>query len=69
VHFEIVAAVGAKSDGAWDLHITPQGGQTQVFEKLPSQKGGGIDLRWLGFISPGTESGKAWLDNIEIENH
>ena len=68
VHFEIVAAVGAQADGAWDLCVTPEGGQTQVFQKLPSQKGGGIELRWLGFISPGTENAKAWLDNLSVEN-
>jgi hypothetical protein len=68
VHFEIQSAVGKDSDGSWTLRITPAGGETQTFENLPSQKGGGIDLQWLGFISPGTAVSKGWLDNLQIEN-
>lgn len=68
VHFEIQSNVGKDSDGTWNLSVTPAGGAKQTFEKLPSQKGGGIDLRWLGFISSGTAEAKAWIDNVEIEN-
>jgi hypothetical protein len=69
VHFEINSAVGKDATGAWDLRVTPAGGLPQTFEKLPSQKGGGIELRWLGFISSGTAAAKAWLDNLNIDHH
>ena len=68
VHFEIQSNVGKDSDGTWSLSVKPADGPVQSFEKLPSQKGGGIDLRWLGFISTGTVESKAWIDNIDIEN-
>ncbi len=68
LHFEIRSELGKDSSGSWDLKVTPAGGQPQTFEKLPSQKGGGIELRWLGFISSGTVAAKAWLDNLDIQN-
>jgi hypothetical protein len=68
VHFKIQSNVGKDSDGTWSLSVKPADGPVQSFEKLPSQKGGGIDLRWLGFISTGTVESKAWIDNIDIEN-
>jgi hypothetical protein len=68
VHFEIEAPVGKDSDGSWTLRYTPSGGKTVTVEKLPPQKPGGTELRWVGFINPGTAPSKAWLDNLEIDN-
>ncbi len=68
VHFEIKSRIGEQVDGAWEVTVTPEGGAAQTFEKLPPQKKALKELRWLGFISPGTKPAKAWLDNLEIQN-
>jgi hypothetical protein len=69
VHFEIRSEVGKESSGSWNLRVTPAGGPVQVFDGLAPKQRGGVDLRWLGFISSGTAASKAWLDNLEIHNH
>jgi hypothetical protein len=68
IHFELEAPVGKDADGSWTLRYTPAGGKTVTVEKLPPQKSGGTELRWVGFISPGTAPTKAWLDNIAIDS-
>jgi hypothetical protein len=68
IHFELEAPVGKDTDGLWTLRYTPAGGKTVTVEKLPPQKGGLTELRWVGFISTGTAPTKAWLDNIIIDS-
>lgn len=69
VHFEIKSRVGEGSNGTWDLTMIPPDGEPQHFENLPPRKGTLKELRWLGFISPGTVSAKGWIDNLDIKNH
>lgn len=68
VHFEVECAVGENVNGDWTLVLTPENGQPKRFEGLKSVKGALKKLEWLGFISPGMDSAKAWLDNLEIVN-
>jgi hypothetical protein len=68
IHFEVEAPVGKDADGSWNLRYTPKGGKTVTVEKLPPQKTGGTEVRWLGFINPGNAATKAWLDNITIDS-
>ena len=67
-HIEIVAKVGDVSDGTWSCEVTTHGREPQRFDGLkfvaPQMK----RLTWLGFISPGLEPARAWLDEIRIEN-
>jgi hypothetical protein len=68
IHFEMEAPVGKDANGTWTLRYTPVGKKTVTVEKLPPQKSGGTELRWVGFISPGSATTKAWLDNILIDS-
>jgi hypothetical protein len=68
IQFELEAPVGKNAFGSWTLRYTPAGGKTVTLEKLPPQKGGGTELRRVGFINPGTEPTRAWLDNIVIDS-
>ena len=69
VHFEIKSRIGESADGTWAVTVTPAGSTPQTFEKLPPQKKALKELRWLGFISPGTKPAKGWLDNLQIQNN
>jgi hypothetical protein len=68
IYFELEAPVGKDTDGSWPLRYTPAGGKTVAGEKLPPQKGGLTELRWVGFISPGTAPTKAWIESIIIDS-
>lgn len=68
VHVEIEAKLGDQSDATWTCSITLPGQQPQRFEKLPFVSPQMNRLTWLGFISPGKERAKAWLDELEISN-
>ena len=65
---ELTAKIGDSRDNTFDLTITEPGGEPRRFEKLPMATTGMAKLDWIGFISPGKEPGRAWLDEIEIEN-
>jgi hypothetical protein len=68
VRVEITAVLGDQSDSTWTCVITLPGQPPQRFEKLTFVSSQMRRLTWLGFISPGTERAKAWLDEIEIGN-
>ncbi len=68
LHVELTAKIGDGRDNTFDLSLTLPGGQAQRFEKLPFAGTHMEKLEWVGFISPGKESAKAWLDDIVIEN-
>jgi hypothetical protein len=68
LHVDITAKIGDGRDNTFDLTLTLPGGQPQHFEKLPFAGTHMEKLDWIGFISPGKEAAKAWLDEIVIEN-
>lgn len=68
IHVEIVAKLGDQSDKTWTCSITLPGQAAQRFEGLKFVSPEMKKLNWLGFISPGRERAKAWLDEIEIKN-
>jgi hypothetical protein len=68
IHVEIVATLGDQSDATWTCVITPHGQASQRFEGLKFVSTEMKRLNWVGFISPGKEHAKAWLDELEIEN-
>ncbi len=67
VHVEVTARLGAQSDGTFSVALTLPGKPSQKFDGLKFVKPM-RELKWLGFSSPGNESAKCWLDEIEIEN-
>ena len=66
VRFEIVAAIGAGSPAQWTLRVTPAGGATREFTKLPFRSAGMPTLDWVGFISAANEKTEFYLDNLAI---
>ncbi|HET6407548.1 MAG TPA: right-handed parallel beta-helix repeat-containing protein [Chthoniobacteraceae bacterium] len=67
-HVEIIAMLGDLSDGTWTCIITTHGRDPQRFEGLKFVSPQMKRLTWLGFISPGRERAKAWLDEVKVEN-
>jgi hypothetical protein len=68
LHVELTAKIGESSDNTFDLTLTVPRREAQHFEKLPFATPNMKTLDWAGFISPGKESAKCWLDEITIEN-
>lgn len=67
-HVEIVAKLGDASGGTFSVTLTLSGKEPQHFDGLKFVKPM-RELKWLGFSSPGKETAKCWLDEIEIENN
>ena len=67
MHIELSAKIGEGRDNTFDLTLTLPGGQPQRFEKLPFASKTMNKLDWVGFISPGKDAAKAWLDEIVID--
>jgi len=65
VHFEIVAALG-EAAGTWDLTVTLPDGTEHPFDDLTCTSPEWRELRWLGFVSNGTQEGVFYLDNIDL---
>lgn len=68
VHFEVVAGLGQKSTGTWDLTVTLPNSAPQRF---PGLKNGSADwktLTWLGFSSTATDKVVFYLDNLDLSN-
>jgi hypothetical protein len=68
VHFEITAALGAKSTGKWDLSVTLPGAKPQVFRDLANASKEWKKLDWLGFCAQGKSNAVFYLDNIDLKN-
>ena len=65
VHFEVVAGLGEKSTGTWEVTVTLAGERGTRFEGLaahPEWK----TLTWMGWSSNATETTVFYLDNIEL---
>ena len=66
VHFEIIAEIGAATQGRWTLRVTPAGRATQNFSDLPFRSAAMKTLDWVGFISAANEKTEFYLDNLAI---
>ena len=68
LHVELTAKIGDGRDNTFDFTLRLPEQQPQHFEKFPFASTHMEKLDWIGFISPGKEAAKAWLDEIVIEN-
>ena len=68
MHFEIVAGVGSKLTGTWDLTVTPPGQEPRRFEKLKHQSGKWKSLEFMHFDSPATDTAVFYIDNLMVNN-
>ncbi len=66
VHIEVTAALGERA-GTWRLAVTLPDGAQRRFDGLAVVSPGWRELRWLGFVSNGTEPAVWYIDNIEVE--
>jgi len=66
VRMEMHCAVGAQSDGTWDLTVTPPGGERKTFARLPCGAGPLRHLTWLGFSSMATDVTTFYLDDLAL---
>ncbi len=68
VQFEVVAGVGSKVNGTWDLIVTLPGQQPQKFAGLKNGSAEFKVLTWLGFSSSATEKTVFYLDDLHLTN-
>ena len=68
VRFEIMAALGGRSTGTWNLTITVPDQPPRHFMKLKNGSPDWKTTRWLGFSSTATAKTVFYLDNIELTN-
>jgi hypothetical protein len=68
IHFEITAALGKGSSGAWDLSVTLLGESARVFKAIKVANPAFEKLNWLGFVSNATDKTVFYLDNLEVTN-
>jgi Right handed beta helix region len=67
VRFEILAGLGDKADGRWELHVTLPGTSPKVFNSLKCNKKW-KSLDWIGFISYAKGDSACYLDNLNIRD-
>ncbi|MFQ6130435.1 MAG: right-handed parallel beta-helix repeat-containing protein [Armatimonadota bacterium] len=68
VHFEVVAGLGGKSTGTWELAVTLPGQEPRRFAGLQNGSPEWKALTWLGFSSTATDRTVYYLDNLRITN-
>ena len=68
VHFEIVAGLGSKDTGKWDLTVTVPGQVPGRFSGLKNGSSKFEKLTWVGFTSNATNKTVFYLDNLELIN-
>jgi hypothetical protein len=68
VHFELVAALGNKDKGTWNLAVTVPGQTPRKFKGLQNGSSKFEKLTWIGFTSNATQKTVFYLDNIELIN-
>ena len=68
VHFEIVAALGNKGKGTWEMSVTLPGKRPRQFKGLNNGSTKFEKLTWVGFVSNATNKTVFYLDNIELIN-
>ncbi len=69
MHVEITAKLGEACDQFWNCVLTVQGEAPQKFTGLHFVDAEMSHMDWLGFSSPGKETAKCWLDEIDIRGH
>lgn len=65
--FEVVAGLGAKASGTWELIVTLPGQPARRFADLPCNKAW-KQIDWLGFVSNGDGKSSFFLDNLSLRN-
>jgi hypothetical protein len=68
VHFEIVAGLGSKASGTWDMTVTLPEGRRIALERLSTGSPDWKSLTWFGFSSTATDARVFFLDNIKLKN-
>jgi hypothetical protein len=68
VHFEIVAGLGKKNTGKWNLAVTLPGKRPRRFKGLNNGSAKFEKLTWVGFVSNATSKTVFYLDNLELIN-
>jgi hypothetical protein len=68
VQFEVVAGVGGKANGTWDLTVTLPGQPPKRFGGLKNGSAEFKVLTWLGFSSSATEKTVFYLDDFHLTN-
>ncbi|MGM0491717.1 MAG: right-handed parallel beta-helix repeat-containing protein [Armatimonadota bacterium] len=66
IHIEVIAPLGADA-GTWTLAVTLPDGTRHEFADLPCRDEQWRQLRWVGFVSNGTEPAVFYLDDVELE--
>lgn len=65
LHFEVVCGVGSRSEGRWTLTVAASG-QPLLANRTLSCDPKFQEVRWLGFVSGGSEPTALYLDNISL---
>ncbi|HOE61332.1 MAG TPA: right-handed parallel beta-helix repeat-containing protein [Kiritimatiellia bacterium] len=68
-HIEISAGLGSKTDGTWQLTVTPQGAEPKRFSGLKFGNPETRSVTWIGFISVANRKGVYYVDNVKLENN
>lgn len=68
IHFDVVAGVGERTTGTWDLTVRLPSGEAREFRGLRNRNSEWRTLNWLGFVSNETRTTVYYLDNIELAN-
>ncbi len=65
---EVIAGLGSKSTGTWDLSVTLPGQAPQHFNGLKNGSPEWKKLTWLGMSSNANAKTVFYIDNIELDN-
>ncbi len=68
VHVEVLAVLGNKSTGTWDLSVTLPDRQPQRFVGLKNGSAEFRSLMWMGFVSDASDKTVYYLDNVKLTN-
>jgi len=66
VQIDVEAALG-EAAGTWTLSVTLPGGTQHEFPDLACRSEAWQELRWVGFVSNGTEPAVFYLDDVELD--
>jgi len=66
VHFDLLAGVGKKNSGRWNLTVTLPGKRPLRFAGLKHRSEKFKLLNWVGFTSNNTNKTSFYLDNIKL---
>ena len=66
LHFDLMADVGRKNSGNWNLRVTIPGQKPLRFAGLKHRSEKFKTLNWVGFTSNNTNKTSFYLDNIKL---